>query len=835
MKRRISPLFQRTLLLTILLFGVIAVSISVLSAWSLHRNMTEEYISKGEAIAQSIATSSVEVLLNRDASTAQAMVDQYLEIHGTAYVLVSDASGRPIAHTFVPRVPPSVERLRPSPKGFTVTDIKTAEGSYIDVSKPILAGVAGTVHVGMDRGLIHEYILDAVARQQALLLAIMAVAIVALYLGVRRVSLPLSALTDYAERLSRHDFDAPMPVRSRHEIGQLATTLQNMADEIKGLVGDMQSRVDASTSELRGNLLFTQAIIDNLADGLLVTDINGRISRFNPMLLRMFGFAEDADLGGKDVSLMFPLDLSALAEEAATCGDEVLTAEVALAEGNTGKALARPIQEEESEGAQAACLGAVVVIRDVTREKEIDRMKTDFITTVSHELRTPLTSVLGFAKIIQRRLTDVIFPSLGERPEKKIARAVDQVADNISIIVSEGERLTELINDVLDISKMEAGKIEWRMRETNMGELVRQSMASVEYLLRDKNLDAETDIEPGLPRVRVDRDRLVQVVINLLSNAIKFTEHGRVAVSVRSRQDRLVVSVEDTGAGIPAKDQELVFDRFRQSGDTLTEKPKGTGLGLPICRYIVESHGGTIWVESHPGEGSAFHFSIPVLARAEDETGRAAAPIRRAALNRPQRDDRRPWRLLVVDDDQAVRTYLAQLLRSEGFAVDEAANGLQALDRAVTNPPDLITMDLMMPGMDGGTVITSLRQNAATRRIPVLVITALQDEPVIGADARLLKPIHEDQLLETINALLHNDRLAPRPCMVIAREEHASVKERLPMLCPGQVVTCPPEEIEEKINGGFEGTIFIPASIGGTIDLGKLAKASSVQLVILPE
>ena len=158
----------------------------------------------------------------------------------------------------------------------------------------------------------------------------------------------------------------------------------------------------------------------------------------------------------------------------------------------------------------------------------------------------------------------------------------------------------------------EAGKIEWRLRQTDVGALIRQAVASIRSLAESKGLTCVIRISHDLPPAKVDRDRIIQVLVNLLSNSLKFPPTGAITVSAEAAQGRIFVSVSDTGIGIPDRDQTHIFERFKQAGDTLTEKPKGTGLGLPICRYIVESHGGRIWVESEPGKGSAFQFTLPL-------------------------------------------------------------------------------------------------------------------------------------------------------------------------------------------------------------------------------
>lgn len=238
--------------------------------------------------------------------------------------------------------------------------------------------------------------------------------------------------------------------------------------------------------------------------------------------------------------------------------------------------------------------------------------KSVFLSNVSHELRTPLTSVLGFAKIIRKRLEEKIFP-LVPADDRKAQHVVAQVSENLGVVVLEAERLTALINNVLDLAKIEAGKVEWNMTTVVVPEIIARASAATSSLFDSNGLHFTKQIPPNLPQIVGDQDKLIQVVINLISNAVKFTDKGAVTCRAEQKNGEIVISVIDTGIGISAEDQPKVFEKFTQMGDTLTDKPKGTGLGLTICKEIVEHHGGRIWVESDLGKGSTFSFALPVL------------------------------------------------------------------------------------------------------------------------------------------------------------------------------------------------------------------------------
>jgi signal transduction histidine kinase len=244
--------------------------------------------------------------------------------------------------------------------------------------------------------------------------------------------------------------------------------------------------------------------------------------------------------------------------------------------------------------------------------------KSTFLASVSHELRTPLTSVVGFTKLVRKRFEEVVTPALGGLPDggvaadPKLERAVRQIGDNLGIMALEGERLTAMINDVLDLQKIEAGRMEFRREPVDLLAVVDQSIAATSALFATTGLELQREAPAEVPVVIGDHHRLIQVVINLLSNAVKFTAAGSVLVRIAVVGDDVVVAVRDTGSGIAPADHARVFEAFAQAGDPLTDKPRGTGLGLPISREIVEEHGGRLWLESEVGAGSTFSFALPI-------------------------------------------------------------------------------------------------------------------------------------------------------------------------------------------------------------------------------
>lgn len=422
--------------------------------------------------------------------------------------------------------------------------------------------------------------------------------------------------------------------------------------------------------------------------------------------------------------------------------------------------LTKAIEDLQSEIAERK--RAEEALQQAKESAEIaNRAKSDFLSVVSHELRTPLTSVLGFAKIIKKKLETVVFPEV-KTEDKKVQKTVKQVEDNLDIIVSEGERLTNLINDVLDLAKLESGKIEWKLEPVSLTEIIEQATAATSALFLTKPLQLIQDIEPELPQIVADKDRLIQVIINLISNAIKFTSEGSIICRVKKTNKEVIISIIDTGIGIATDDQNQVFEKFKQVGDTLTDKPKGTGLGLSICKQIVEYHGGRIWVESELGKGSNFSFTLPTTSVTEGELLKTdintlIKQLKDHVVTSTPTSAEHQKTILVVDDEAPIRELLRQQLEAEGYSVKEAQNGVDAIRQVKQEIPDLIILDVMMPAMNGFDVAAVLKNDPKTFKVPIIILSIVEDKDRgygLGIDSYLTKPINTEELLSNIERLL---------------------------------------------------------------------------------
>ncbi|MDJ0728808.1 MAG: GAF domain-containing protein [Crocosphaera sp.] len=371
---------------------------------------------------------------------------------------------------------------------------------------------------------------------------------------------------------------------------------------------ELLRRTQQQSETLHTTLADLNAIVDNLGDGLLVVDIYGKITRYNPSLLSMFNIT--SSLLGKQVLDIFPPELSPLLESKELNKQEAVTVEIPLSNNRIGQALASCIIKEQEE-TKPEYLGVVILIRDITKEREIERMQRNFLSMVSHELRTPLTSIVGFSCLIRDKLHDVIFPQI-KHHDSQTNKAVDRIKQNLDIVVSEGERLTKLVNDFLDMTKIKSGKITLNLFPVKPSVILSWAIASSTPLFDASSVELIQEFSEDLPTILGDEDRLIQVFVNLISNGFKFTETGFVTCHAEADHNNLVISITDTGIGIAEDDYSKVFEPFQQVGNILTNKPKGTGLGLSISKQIIEQHGGKIWFTSELGKGSTFLVSLPL-------------------------------------------------------------------------------------------------------------------------------------------------------------------------------------------------------------------------------
>ena len=482
------------------------------------------------------------------------------------------------------------------------------------------------------------------------------------------------------------------------------------------------------------------AVLEATSDGIALFDLEGRLLLANLAFRKLFGLIPEG-LSREDPARTLEF-LKSRAKDGADFErgfrrlllhpdtTEHDTVQLALPYPRNLLRVRTPMRHEGGE-----VVGHVHTLRDVTREWEVAQMKSEFVSRASHELRTPLTSIKGSLQLLIEGAQDL--------------PPFDQ--ELLGICLKNADRLIRLVNDILDLSKIEAGRLKLKLADQTIAHLVEEVMAGVGGLAKERQITLEVDLPKDLPQVRADRDRIVQVLTNLLSNAIKFSSpggHARVAARVKpigwdgisTRLGRglghaIEISVTDRGRGIAPHDLDKLFLSFHQVDDSATREAPGTGLGLAICKGIVEEHGGRIWASSKGlGLGTTVAFLLPL-----------PGPPRR--------------RVLVADDDPKFFNLMVQVLEAAEFSIASAPDGKATLEKIQEAVPDLLILDLLLPGLDGWEVLKILRAGASTRELPILVLTALgaadaERTLALGADEYLSKPISPSVLTDTVTRLV---------------------------------------------------------------------------------
>ena len=374
--------------------------------------------------------------------------------------------------------------------------------------------------------------------------------------------------------------------------------------------------------------------------------------------------------------------------------------------------------------------------------QEANRLKSQFLANMSHELRTPLNSIIGYTEL-------VLSGTYGEMNETQ--------QDRLEKVVRNGNHLLALINDVLDLNRIEAGRLILDRRAVDTAQLLDNAFATVKPLADSKNLPIHRDYSSA-PALYGDESRLLQIVTNVISNAVKFTHEGWIKIHAARQENMVRIDISDTGIGIRPELQEEVFKEFLQADSSFTREYEGTGLGPAITQRLVQLHGGTIWLDSAVQQGTTIHMLLP-----------AAEPV---AFDKERHLQGRGETILVIDDNPDAAQMLKDTLEQAGYHIVIAASGAEGIQRARNQRPDLITLDVMMPHLDGWQVLRQLKQTPVTREIPVVVVSMIENQPLaisLGASDSFTKPVDRDHLLDTIGAEL--GKRTPNPLLFIVDDQ----------------------------------------------------------------
>ena len=540
----------------------------------------------------------------------------------------------------------------------------------------------------------------------------------------------LEQLRRSAEQIERGDYSARVVPSSEDEFADLARAFNHMVDVLAHRENALREQNQTLASV---NHRF-EAVLNAANDGVAMLDTDGCFVLVN----RRFG-----ELLGTRA----PLLLHHTLEEARPLLIDKLSHQLAALAPTETRAVAEEIialEEPDRRFLQfytapvvgvdgQEVIGRIIALRDITRERELDKMKTDFISVVSHELRTPLTSIKGYTDLL-------LSGAAGENSEIQ--------SEFLSIIQLSTTRLSNLINDILDISRIESGTLKIKHEPIDYRHIVADTLRLMKAAADAKQISMDAALPAAIPPVRGDADKVTQVLTNLVSNAIKYTpEGGWVKVSLEVTGEASVTTcVADSGIGVAPEDQSKLFQRFFRADNSSTREAGGTGLGLVIAKTLIELMGGAIWLESEPGRGSRFYFTLPLFL----ETGNAPAPLPVAL------PERGIGLVLIVDDDAYVRSLIRHALHRRGYGTLEAADCVEAQQKARLHKPDAVTLDMMMPDMDGLRTLRALKNDRATAPIPVVVVSVLGDpahgDLTLGTFSFQQKPLDQVDLPELVAA-----------------------------------------------------------------------------------
>jgi PAS domain S-box-containing protein len=522
----------------------------------------------------------------------------------------------------------------------------------------------------------------------------------------------------HSGKLFDYEFDIAHTLKKVSYVCVLTGLLINMYVVFRREIKTAQS---LKTSEERG-----RAIVDTIFDAVITIDDHGKINTFNPAAETLFGYASD-EVIGTNVKCLMPApylrEHDGYLENFRHSGEKKIIGTGREVKGLRKDGSIFPMDlavREMKIGDHRMFMG---VLRDITEQKQAETTKREFLSTVSHELRTPLTSIKGSLGLIKTG-------AMGELPDK--------IMSMLDIAHNNSERLVRLISDILDVEKIEAGKMDFKMVPMDMGDLLSQAIEA------NKGYGETFDVrfvlvgDPQEAMVKGDHDRLMQVLANLLSNAAKFSPEGAdVDVTLAREKEGIRVSVIDQGAGIPENFQNKIFTKFSQADSSDTRTKGGTGLGLNISKAIVEEHGGTIGFETEIDEGTIFSFVIPALGQGD--------------LGVNHEDTRR---ILICEDEPEIAAMLAMVLEHDGFETDIAVTAAAAKEMLRHRVYDAMTLDLVLPDRDGLSLLKDLRDAVETRDLPVIVISVKSrtEADQLNGDAIdvvdwMQKPIDQDRLL----------------------------------------------------------------------------------------
>jgi PAS domain S-box-containing protein len=788
---------KKFILGTVCLIILVGTALGQLVKHELQSRFTDEVLKRGLSVARYIAEAAEIPLITENRFSLELLVSDYRKLDkDIEYIYIVAPDNALLTHTFGSDVPLQTisEALKESTsKGSTVI-LNTKAGRVYDISTPVQGGALGSVHIGLYESLIDKNVDGVLMRMFPYVLAILIVGIVAAILFASAITRPIALLTDAVLRLGKGELNETITITSHDEIGHLATVFNSMTDKLR------------TTTVSRE---YMEKLINSMNDVLIVISPDGVVQSVNRAYCELFGEQSETVVGrhltefdeldapvclsaafetalnygpvhgiestchsasGESIPMLYSLAVmkdEELQPQAVICAaqnisnlkrtqqalqqkqgeleevnrnlEEIVASRTAeLAIGNEGLRAEVAERQKKTEELRAA--------RDLA--ESANRAKSEFLANMSHEMRTPLNSIIGGTDFLEATPLN------------------DEQQRCITMVRHAGDSLLVLINDLIDLSRIEAGQLAIINRPFSLRQTLERVIEMVGHAAATKKLNLTLACSDSMPdMVLGDQIRIQQVLVNLVTNSIKFTESGgavtiTVAALARdSEQVSVTFTISDTGIGIDQSKLELIFDSFSQADSSITRRFGGSGLGLAISKKLVEVMGGTIEVSSTPGLGSSFSFAVP-FTKATPEQGQTTSKVSDTPATIPVLpESASSRRVLLVDDSLENRQLMLLLLQSLKLELYEACNGQEALDLFTANTYDLVLMDIQMPVMDGYTATRMMRHHESMtgqKKTPIVALTAHAYESDIqkcleaGCDDHIAKPFKKRTLLECL-------------------------------------------------------------------------------------
>ncbi len=552
------------------------------------------------------------------------------------------------------------------------------------------------------------------------------------------IFLPMRKLIPTLQSVEKGDLSKRADIKAKGSLAEIEHSINNMISSLQLYTEQLEAMVEDRTRTLKRKEFY----INNMHDGLCVLDKDNRITDVNPALAQMLGYTRE-ELIGRSMFDLFDEDnkkiLAAEFEKRAKGESSIYEINITTKDHTNVPIITSgaPIFEDGVLVSKIGIFTDISFLKALQAELEFKNMelekankaKSDFLASMSHELRTPLNAIIGFSEVLLEK-------NFGELNQKQ--------EEYIKDILEAGEHLLLLINDILDLARVESGQMIFQPSDFYVRDVVEQSITMVKERALRHYINLSQKISPDITTIYADERKLKQVIYNLLTNAIKFTpDNGYVSLIVNKRDEDIMFTIEDSGIGIPEEAMSKLFYPFSQIRLLHPSIHEGTGLGLSIVKAIIELHGGKIWVESKVGKGSRFSFTIPSNIK-HGYSLQGAADIQKKIDGN---------RILVTEDDNAIVKLMKGYLQEAGYKVDVAYDGEQALVMAKSLKPNIITLNLSIPKKNGWMVLKSLQADPDTRDIPVIIISSIEEGKEalkFGASSFLLKPIDRPTLLNEI-------------------------------------------------------------------------------------